>query len=70
MRMSIFLTGNHFVDSDVNEEQAENIIKSFDSPSCTRIVVSTKNEIIHIAKKDIVAIMIAKDKPTPRQFLN
>lgn len=70
MRINIYLSGNQFIEHEVSEEQAQKLIKSYDSPSCSRIVIKGSTEVYHIAKSHIVAIMFKKDTIPTAKLLN
>ena len=55
MKITFYLTGKQYISVEVDDAEAKSIIKNYDSPSCSRIIIHS-NEIWHIAKKHIVAI--------------
>lgn len=42
MRINIYLSGNQFIEHEVSEEQAQELIKSYDSPSATELLLKER----------------------------
>lgn len=65
MKLRIYVSGLSFVDTEISEKEAADIVAAYDNRALDRIRLKVDGEIWDIAKAHIVAIAYIKQAERP-----